>query len=39
MDKWTELRMAYWVAKLRTVSAAAQAMGSHRATVKGLANH
>jgi DNA-binding transcriptional LysR family regulator len=33
MDKWTELRTAYWVAKLGTVSAAAQALGSHRATV------
>ncbi len=33
MDKWTELRTAYWVAKLGTVSAAAQTLGFHRATV------
>lgn len=33
MDKWTELRTAYHVAKLGTVSAAAQALGLHRATV------
>ncbi len=33
MDKWTELRTAYQVAKLGTVSAAADAMGLHRATV------
>lgn len=33
MDKWTELRTAYWVAKLGTVSAAAQALDLHRATV------
>lgn len=33
MDKWTELRTAYWVAKLGTVSAAADKLGFHRATV------
>lgn len=33
MDKWTELRTAYQVAKLGTVSAAAQTLGFHRATV------
>lgn len=33
MDKWTELRTAYWVAKLGTVSAAADALGLHRATI------
>lgn len=33
MDKWAELRTAYQVAKLGTVSAAAKAMGVHRATV------
>jgi len=33
MDKWTELRTAYQVAKLGTVSAAATALGFHRATV------
>ena len=33
MDKWTELRTAYHVAKLGTVSAAAEALGLHRATV------
>lgn len=33
MDRWTELRTAYWVAKLGTVSAAAEALGLHRATV------
>lgn len=33
MDKWTELRTAYWVAKLGTVSAAAEALGLHRATI------
>lgn len=33
MDKWTELRTAYQVAKLGTVSAAAEALGFHRATV------
>ncbi|MEO1479882.1 MAG: LysR family transcriptional regulator, partial [Bacteroidota bacterium] len=33
MDKWTELRTAYHVAKLGTVSAAADALDIHRATV------
>ncbi|MFK7861680.1 MAG: LysR family transcriptional regulator [Granulosicoccus sp.] len=33
MEKWTELRTAYQVAKLGTVSAAAQTLGLHRATV------
>lgn len=33
MDKWTELRTAYQVARLGTVSAAAEALGLHRATV------
>ncbi|WP_394690639.1 LysR family transcriptional regulator [Hoeflea sp.] len=33
MDKWTELRTAYHVAKLGTVSAAAETLGLHRATV------
>lgn len=33
MDKWTELRTAHQVAKLGTVSAAAEALGFHRATV------
>lgn len=33
MDKWTELRTAYHVARLGTVSAAAEALGLHRATV------
>lgn len=33
MDKWTELRTAYQVAKLGTVSAASQVLGLHRATV------
>lgn len=33
MDKWTELRTAYQVAKLGTVSAAAEALGLHRATI------
>lgn len=33
MDKWTELRTAYQVARLGTVSAAAQALGLHRATI------
>lgn len=33
MDKWTELRTAHRVAKLGTVSAAAKALGFHRATV------
>lgn len=33
MDKWAELRTAYQVARLGTVSAAAKALGVHRATV------
>lgn len=33
MDKWAELRTAYHVARLGTVSAAANALGFHRATV------
>ncbi len=33
MDKWAELRTAYQVAKLGTVSAAADRLGFHRATV------
>ncbi|MEO0440130.1 MAG: LysR family transcriptional regulator [Pseudomonadota bacterium] len=33
MDRWTEIRTAYQVAKLGTVSAAAVAMKVHRATV------
>ena len=33
MDKWTEIRSAYLVAKLGTVSAAADVLGVHRATV------
>ncbi|MEM8935070.1 MAG: LysR family transcriptional regulator [Pseudomonadota bacterium] len=33
MDKWTELRTAYHVAKFGTVSEAASALGIHRATV------
>jgi len=33
MDKWTELRTAHQVAKLGTVSAAAEALGLHRATI------
>ncbi|MEM9230186.1 MAG: LysR family transcriptional regulator [Pseudomonadota bacterium] len=33
MDKWAELRTAYQVAKLGTVSGAAQSLGLHRATV------
>lgn len=33
MEKWTEMRSAYMVAKLGTVSAAAQALGVHRATI------
>ncbi|MGQ7847157.1 LysR family transcriptional regulator [Granulosicoccus sp. 3-233] len=33
MDKWAELRTAYQVARLGTVSAAAEALGFHRATV------
>lgn len=33
MEKWTEIRSAYLVAKLGTVSAAADALGVHRATI------
>lgn len=33
MDKWAELRTAYHVAKLGTVSAAAEVLSFHRATV------
>lgn len=33
MDKWAELRTAYQVARLGTVSAAADELGFHRATV------
>ena len=33
MDKWAELRTAYQVARLGTVSAAAEMLGFHRATV------
>lgn len=33
MDKWTEFKTAYQVARLGTVSAAASALGVHRATV------
>ena len=33
MDHWSELRTAWLVAKLGTISAAAQALGVHRATV------
>ncbi len=33
MDKWTELRTAYQVARLGTVSAASEALGLHRATI------
>lgn len=33
MDKWSELRTVYQVAKHGTVSAAAEALGVHRATV------
>ena len=33
MEKWTELRTAYEVAKLGTISKAAEALGLHRATV------
>ncbi|MGI3185584.1 LysR family transcriptional regulator [Nioella aestuarii] len=33
MEKWTELRTAYHVARLGTVSAAADYLGLHRATV------
>ena len=33
MDKWTEIKTAYQVARLGTVSAAAGVLGVHRATV------
>jgi DNA-binding transcriptional LysR family regulator len=33
MERWSELRTAYKVARLGTVSAAAEALGFHRATV------
>jgi DNA-binding transcriptional LysR family regulator len=33
IKKWTEVQTAYQVAKLGTVSAAAQALGCHRATI------
>jgi DNA-binding transcriptional LysR family regulator len=33
MDRWTEVRTAYTVVRLGTVSAAADALGVHRATV------
>lgn len=33
MNRWTEIRTAYQVARLGTVSAAAEALGIHRATV------
>ena len=33
MDRWNEVRTAYTVARLGTVSAAAEALGIHRATV------
>jgi DNA-binding transcriptional LysR family regulator len=33
MEKWTELRTAYQVARLGTVSAASRVLGTHRATV------
>jgi DNA-binding transcriptional LysR family regulator len=33
MDKWTEIKTAYQVARLGTVSAAADVLGIHRATV------
>lgn len=33
MDSWDELRTAYWVARLGTVSSAAEQLGVHRATV------
>ena len=33
MDNWTQFRTAYFVAKLGTVTAAANALGLHRATV------
>ncbi|MEL6300468.1 MAG: LysR family transcriptional regulator [Pseudomonadota bacterium] len=33
MDKWNEFRSAFFVAKLGTVTAAAEALGVHRATI------
>ncbi len=33
MDKWDEMRTAFYVARLGTVSAAAQALNIHRATI------
>ncbi|MEH6648188.1 LysR family transcriptional regulator [Sulfitobacter sp.] len=33
MDKWTEIKTAYQIARLGTVSAAADVLGVHRATV------
>ena len=33
MDRWNEVRTAYTVARLGTVSAAAESLGIHRATV------
>ncbi|MEM6266672.1 MAG: LysR family transcriptional regulator [Pseudomonadota bacterium] len=33
MDRWTEIRSAYYVAKLGTVSSAAAKLGLHRATL------
>lgn len=33
IPSWTEIRTAYWVGKLKTVSAAAAHLGLHRATV------
>ena len=33
MDKWDEMRTAFFVARLGTVSAAAEALGLHRATI------
>ncbi len=33
MDKWDEMRTAYMVAKLGTVSAASEVLGIHRATI------
>ncbi|MCJ8312477.1 MAG: LysR family transcriptional regulator [Saccharospirillaceae bacterium] len=33
MDKWSEIRTAYQLAKLKTLSATAQQMGVHRSTV------
>jgi DNA-binding transcriptional LysR family regulator len=33
MDMWNEIKTAYQVAKLGTVTAAAESLGVHRATV------